>query len=127
MATQVYPGDLYDDAWALLAPLILPAKPGGRPRSVNSRGVVTGLFYVLRAHMSAFLLHPGGVARVAKRGDERGEGFAWAPMAITTFLGHSSVAFTQSANGHFQAAALEDAREAMESLFATNPEKSPWM
>jgi len=45
------------------------------------------------------------------------------PHAITQFLGHSSVAFTQSTYGHLQTAMLEDARKAMESLLATNPEK----
>ncbi len=45
------------------------------------------------------------------------------PHAITSFLGHSSVAFTQSTYGHLQAAMLEDARKAMESLLAANPEK----
>jgi putative transposase len=48
MVTQVYPSDLHDDEWALLAPLIPPAKPGGRPRSVNIRRVLNGLFYILR-------------------------------------------------------------------------------
>ena len=48
MATQVYPSDLNDEEWALLAPLIPPAKPGGRPRSVDPRRIVNGIFYVLR-------------------------------------------------------------------------------
>ncbi len=46
------------------------------------------------------------------------------PHAITNFLGHSSVAFTQATYGHLQAQMLEEARVAMESLFATNPGKS---
>ncbi len=49
MATQVYPSDLNDDEWTLLAPLIPPAKPGGRPRSVNIRRILNGLFYILRS------------------------------------------------------------------------------
>lgn len=49
MATQVYPRDLNDDEWVLLAPLIPPAKPGGRPRSVAIRRILNGLFYVLRS------------------------------------------------------------------------------
>lgn len=40
------------------------------------------------------------------------------PHAITSFLGHSNVAFTQSTYGHLQTAMLEDARKAMESLSA---------
>ena len=49
MATQVYPSDLTDAEWALLAPLIPAAKPGGRPRSVDTRRIVNGLFYLLRS------------------------------------------------------------------------------
>ncbi|HET8907482.1 MAG TPA: IS5 family transposase [Ktedonobacterales bacterium] len=37
-----------ENEWALLTPLIPPAKPGGRPRSVDVRRIVNGLFYVLR-------------------------------------------------------------------------------
>jgi putative transposase len=49
MATQVYPSDLTDAEWALLAPLIPPAKLGGRPRSVDIRRILNGLFYILRS------------------------------------------------------------------------------
>lgn len=46
---QRYPTDLTDDEWALLAPLIPPARPGGRPRSADVREVVNAVRYVLRA------------------------------------------------------------------------------
>src|SRR5215213_1445958 len=42
-----YPSDLTDAEWALIAPLIRPAKRGGRPRSVNVREVLNAIFYVL--------------------------------------------------------------------------------
>jgi len=42
-----YPSDVTDDEWALIAPLIPPAKRGGRRRSVDVREVVNGLLYVL--------------------------------------------------------------------------------
>ena len=42
-----YPSDLTDEEWALVAPLIPPAKRGGRKRSVDVRQVVNGLMYVL--------------------------------------------------------------------------------
>ena len=42
-----YPSDLSDDEWAILAPLIPPAKHGGRPREVDIRAVIGGLLYVL--------------------------------------------------------------------------------
>ena len=42
-----YPSDLADAEWALIAPLIPPAKPGGNQRTVVMREVVNGLMYVL--------------------------------------------------------------------------------
>ena len=35
-----YPTDLTDEQWAILAPLMPPAKPGARPRSVDMREVL---------------------------------------------------------------------------------------
>ena len=42
-----YPSDLTDGEWMIIAPMIPPAKHGGRPRSVNVREVLNGLLYVL--------------------------------------------------------------------------------
>jgi putative transposase len=44
----LYPSDLSDREWALLEPLLPSAKPGGRPRSVNLRRILNGVFYLLR-------------------------------------------------------------------------------
>lgn len=49
MARQVYPSDLTDAEWALLSGLLPPAKPGGRPRSVDVRRIINGLLYLVRA------------------------------------------------------------------------------
>lgn len=46
---KAYPSDLSDEQWALLEPLIPPAKPGGAPRTVNMREVLNTLFYKNRA------------------------------------------------------------------------------
>jgi putative transposase len=43
-----YPTDLTDEQWALLAPLLPPAKEGGRPRSVDLREVLNTLLYQAR-------------------------------------------------------------------------------
>ncbi|OWY61286.1 IS5/IS1182 family transposase [cyanobacterium TDX16] len=47
MKRKPYPTDLTDKQWAILAPLIPVAKTGGRPRRVNLREVVNGIFYIL--------------------------------------------------------------------------------
>jgi putative transposase len=46
---KAYPSDLTDDQWAVLEPLIPPAKHGGAPRKVNMREVLNTLFYQNRA------------------------------------------------------------------------------
>ncbi len=48
MRYQRYPTDLTDEQWKLVAPLLPAAKPGGRPRSVDLREVLNGIFYVIR-------------------------------------------------------------------------------
>jgi transposase len=42
-----YPSDLADGEWALVGPLIPPAKRGGRKRTADMREVVNAIFYVL--------------------------------------------------------------------------------
>ena len=42
-----YDSDLTDEEWALVAPLIPPAKRGGRKREVNVREILNAIFYVL--------------------------------------------------------------------------------
>lgn len=42
-----YPSDLTDEEWALIGPLIPPAKRGGNKRTVDERSVVNGVMYIL--------------------------------------------------------------------------------
>src|ERR1700693_1359773 len=42
-----YDSDMTDEEWALVAPLIPPAKRGGRKREVNIREIINAMFYVL--------------------------------------------------------------------------------
>jgi transposase len=42
-----YPSDLTDEEWAIIAPLIPPAKKGGNKRTVGERGLVDGVMYIL--------------------------------------------------------------------------------
>lgn len=48
MDRKPYPSDLTNAQWKLVAPLIPPAKPGGRPRKYDMREVLNGLLYVNR-------------------------------------------------------------------------------
>ena len=42
-----YPSDLTGEEWALIAPLIPPARRGGRRREVDVREVMNGVLHVL--------------------------------------------------------------------------------
>ncbi len=48
MTRKPYPTDLTDEQWALIAPRLPPARPGGRRREVDLRAVVDAILYVLR-------------------------------------------------------------------------------
>src|SRR3954451_6573964 len=43
-----YPTDLTDEQWALVEPLLPPAKHGGRPRVVDLRLVLDTIFYLTK-------------------------------------------------------------------------------
>ena len=42
-----YPSDVTDEEWALIGPLIPPAKRGGNKRTVDERAIVNGVMYIL--------------------------------------------------------------------------------
>jgi transposase len=48
LSSRRYPSDLTDQQWAILEPLIPPAKEGGRPRTTDMRDVLNALFSVDR-------------------------------------------------------------------------------
>lgn len=43
-----YPSDVTDAEWALIAPMIPPPRPGGRPHNTDMREVFNAVRYVLR-------------------------------------------------------------------------------
>jgi len=44
--TGRYPSDMSDAEWDLIAPLLPPAKPGGRPRKTDLRDVMNAILYI---------------------------------------------------------------------------------
>lgn len=48
MRDKLYETDLSDAAWAIVEPLLPPARPGGRPRTTCLRSVLDAIFYLLR-------------------------------------------------------------------------------
>ena len=62
-----YRTDLTDEQWELLRQLIPEAKSGGRPRTVDMRGVVNAILYILVAGCAWSLLpHDFPTARFCK-------------------------------------------------------------
>ena len=55
------PSDVTDAEWALVAPLIPPAKRGSKKRTVDAREVANGLMYVLSTG-SQLASHPEALA-----------------------------------------------------------------
>lgn len=49
LPSHLYPTDLSDAEWTILAPLLPPAKPGGRPRKWPMRTICDAIFYLLRS------------------------------------------------------------------------------
>jgi hypothetical protein len=58
-----YPSDVTDEEWALIAPLIPPAKRGGNKRSVSEREVVNGLMYILLNRLPMGCVAQGSAAQ----------------------------------------------------------------
>ena len=58
---RAYATDLTDTQWALIAPLIPEAEPGGRPRKASSRALVNAILY------SSGLEWRGGSSRTISR------------------------------------------------------------
>ena len=48
MQRTSYPSDLNDQEWAILEPLIPPAKPGGHPRTTDMRELSNAILYLDR-------------------------------------------------------------------------------
>lgn len=48
MSRKHYTSDLTDEEWAIVEPVIPPAKRGGRPRTTNMREVLNAIYYVLK-------------------------------------------------------------------------------
>jgi putative transposase len=47
MSNQIYPTDLTDRQWECIRKYIPPAKPGGRPRTLDMRGVINAILYIV--------------------------------------------------------------------------------
>ena len=49
MDRSAYTSDISDAQWAVVEPLVPPAKPGGRPRDMDMREIINAILYVARS------------------------------------------------------------------------------
>lgn len=52
MSRTPYPSSLTDAQWQLIAPLVPPPRPGGRPAKYPRRAILDGILYVTRTGCS---------------------------------------------------------------------------
>ncbi len=64
-----YPSDLTGAEWAIVEPMVPPAKQGGRKRTIDVREILNGIFYVLWALCGG--TRAGGTGGKPDHGDHR--------------------------------------------------------
>jgi transposase len=82
--SKIYPSDATDEQWAVLEPLIPPSH-GGRPRTIDIRRVVNGIFYRNRAGCQWRMLPkeygpiaPNFTSEASQERDSQGDPWCWA-------------------------------------------------
>jgi putative transposase len=90
-----YPTDLTDREWAVIAPLIPPAKPGGRPRKTNMREVVNAILYISGSG-SQWRALPKDFPPVST---VRGYFYGWRDIDLWQSINHLLVAATRELEG----------------------------
>jgi transposase len=99
---RAHPGDLSDDRWQTITPIIHAARPGGRPRKAEGRQIFDAILYLPRAGFGGACLATSGLggwfittwapgARDGLRARARpatgyGKGFGVAPAAVAPSL-----------------------------------------
>ena len=92
---QRYPSDLTDREWALIAPMLPAAKPGGRPRTTCLRDVVDAIQYIAVSGCQWRML-PKDFPPVST---VRGYFYAWRDQGLWYAINHLLVAATRELEG----------------------------
>lgn len=90
-----FPSDLTDREWALLAPLIPPAKRGGRPRTTDMRAVVEAILFIASSGCQWRML-PGDFPPVST---VRGDFYAWRDTGLLSTINHLLVMTAREISG----------------------------
>ena len=92
---QRYPSDLTDQEWALVAPMLPAAKPGGRPRTTCLRDVVDAIQYIAVSGCQWRML-PKDFPPVST---VRGYFYAWRDQGLWCAINHLLVAAMRELDG----------------------------
>lgn len=90
-----YPSDLTDREWAMIAPMLPAAKPGGRPRTTDLRDVVDAIQYIACSGCQWRML-PKDFPPVST---VRGYFYAWRNQGLWYAINHLLVASTRELEG----------------------------
>lgn len=90
-----FPSDLTDREWALIAPLIPPAKRGGRPRTTDMRDVVEAILFIASGGCQWRML-PGDFPPVST---VRGYFYAWRDAGLLESINHVLVMTAREIEG----------------------------
>ena len=90
-----YPSDLSDREWALIAPMLPAAKPGGRPRTTDLRDVVDAIQYIAVSGCQWRML-PKDFPPVST---VRGYFYAWRDQGLWDAINHLLVMATRDLEG----------------------------
>lgn len=91
-----YPSDLTDDEWAIFAPLVPPAKPGGRRRTTDMRTVVNAILYIASSGCQWRMLPKKGFPPVST---VRGYFYAWRNDGTWQSMNHMLVMSVRELEG----------------------------
>jgi len=90
-----YPSNMTDREWALIAPLLPPAKRGGRPRTTNLRAVADAILYIAISGCQWRML-PRDFPPAST---VRGYFYAWRDNGLWQTINHLLVASTRELEG----------------------------
>jgi putative transposase len=93
--TGRYPSDMLDREWALIAPLLPAAKPGGRPRTTDLREVMNAILYIASSGCQWRALPKDFPPMTTVQGYF----YAWRDMGLFTTINHLLVMSARELEG----------------------------
>ena len=90
-----YPSDLRDEEWAVIAPMLPAARPGGRPRTTDLREVVNAILYIASSGCQWRMLPKG----FPPRSTVQGYFYEWRNIGLWQAINHLLVMTVREVEG----------------------------